>query len=177
MTAEHRDPRRSSETGAVNAIPSSGPAAGSELLIFRAGDERFAIAVSPLEAVIQMPKLQPLPGMPTGMIGVAELRGSLVPVYSPARVLNVDVGNPTAAIVVRLGRDGTAGAGRRAAIAVTAAEGVMVYEPGAWSGIGGPTPSAGLVRGVTSIEGQLTTLVDTMAFVGACMDASRNEES
>jgi chemotaxis signal transduction protein len=125
--------------------------------------------------VIQMPRLQPLPGMPAGMIGVAELRGSLVPVYSPARVLNVNVDRATAAIVVRLGHDGAAGAGRRAAIAVTAAEGVTVYEPSAWSGVGGPTPTSGLVRGVTTIEGQLTTLVDTVAFVAACTGGSSQE--
>lgn len=177
MTAGHRGARPSAETRAVAAGAASGPAAGSELLIFRAGDERFAMAVSPLEAVIQMPRLQPLPGMPAGMIGVAELRGSLIPVYSPARVLNVSVDQPTAAIIVRLGRGGTSSAGRRAAIAVTAAEGVTVYEPAAWSGVGGPTPTAGLVRGVTTVEGQLTTLVDTMAFVAACMDGSFREDA
>ena len=53
-----------------------------------------------------MPRLQPLPGMPAGMIGVAELRGSLIPVYSPARVLNVSVDQPTAAIIVRLDGEG-----------------------------------------------------------------------
>jgi purine-binding chemotaxis protein CheW len=175
MTGERRDTRpsgsRSAEVG-----HGRGPLAGSELLVFRAGPERFAMAVEGLEAVIEMPRIQPLPGMPTGMLGVAELRGSLIPVYSPARVLNIVVDDTTAAIVVRVGADGTAGAGRRVAIAVTAAEGVTVYEPTAWSGVGGPAPEAGLVRGVATWDGQLTTLVDTASFVGACIDGTSREE-
>lgn len=146
-----------------------GPAPGSELLIFRAGPERFALAVGGLEAVIEMPRLQPLPGMPPGMLGVAELRGSLVPVYSPARVLNVTMEETAAAIVARVGGDGTTGVGRRVAIAVTGAEGVTVYEPAAWSGVDGCSSATGLVRGVATWDSQLTTLVDAEIFVAACI--------
>lgn len=152
-------------------------APGSELLIFRAGPERFALAVRGLEAVIEMPRLQSLPGMPAGMLGVAELRGSLVPVYSPARVLNVPIDTAQAAIVARLGPQGTASAARRVAIAVSAAEGVTVYEPGNWSGVDGSTTAAGLVRGVATWDGQLTTLVDADIFVAACMTGSPQELS
>jgi purine-binding chemotaxis protein CheW len=154
-----------------------GLAAGSELLVFRAGPERFALAVQGLEAVIEMPRLQPLPGMPAGMLGVAELRGSLVPVFSPARVLNVPIDAAQAAIVARLGAEGTASAARRVAIAVSAAEGVTVYEPAAWSGVDGSTSAAGLVRGVATWDGQLTTLVDAEIFVAACMAGSSPEQS
>lgn len=152
-----------------------GPAPGSELLVFRAGPERFALAVAGLEAVIEMPRLQPLPGMPSGMLGVAELRGSLVPVYTPARVLNVPMDGVEAAIVARVGPEGNAGAGRRVAIAVSSAEGVTVYEPTAWSGVDGSTSAAGLVRGVATWDGQLTTLVDAATFVAACMAGSSGD--
>jgi purine-binding chemotaxis protein CheW len=158
-----------------DASPEIAPATGSELLVFRAGPERFALAVAGLESVIDMPPVRPLPGMPMGMIGVAELRGSLVPVYSPARVLNVSIDDPTAAIIVRTDQRGSAGTGRRIAIAVSAAEGVTAFDPGAWSGVGGPTPRTGLVRGVATWEGYLTTLVDATAFVAACIEGSPAE--
>jgi purine-binding chemotaxis protein CheW len=158
----------------IVGLPPSGsePALGSELLVFRAGAERFALAVAGLEAVIEMPPVQPLPGMPPGMLGVAELRGNLVPVYSPARVLNVAVEQMAAAIIVRTGPVEKHGVSRRVAIGVSGAEGVTAYEPGAWSGIGGPTPQGGLVRGVATWEGQLTTLVDAATFVAACIDTT-----
>jgi len=155
--------------------PDGGPTSGSELLVFRAGPERFALAVAGLESVIDMPPVRALPGMPPGMLGVAELRGSLVPVYSPARVLNVAVDDVTAAILVRTGQRGRPGAGRRIAIAVSGAEGVTAYDPSAWSGVGGPTPHTGLVRGVGTWEGCLTTLVDAAAFVAACIEGSPME--
>jgi hypothetical protein len=80
-----------------------------------------------------------------------------------------------AAIVARVGPEGNAGAGRRVAIAVTGAEGVTVYEPTAWSGVDGSTSAAGLVRGVATWDGQLTTLVDAATFVAACMAGSSAE--
>ena len=155
----------------------SEPVTGSELLVFRAGPERFALAVGELEAVIEMPPVRPLPGMPAGMLGVAELRGSLVPVYSPARVLNVEVREVAAAIIVQTGLRAAGVAGRRIAIAVSRAEGVTAYEPGEWSGVGGAVPHAGLVRGVATWEGHLVTLVDAATFVASCIDTSTVESA
>ena len=182
MAGERRGPRNSAppSDSAKRGPPSPGdaggtgePAAGSDLLVFRAGEERFALPVSGLEAVIEMPPVRPLPGMPTGMLGVAELRGSLIPVYSPERVLKVAVEEPAAAIVVRVAGTGrTAGAGRRIAIAISSAEGVTPYVPGFWTGVGGPAPRVGLVRGVSSFDGLLTTLVDGATFIAACIDTS-----
>lgn len=142
---------------------------GSELLVFRVGPERFALGIAGLEGVVDMPRLQPLPGMPIGMLGVAELRNSLVPVYSPERALNVALGAGTAALVVRVGGARAHGGARRIAIAVTAAEGVAIYDPVEWSGVGGPAPRAGLVRGVGTCEGQLTTLIDGATLVALCL--------
>jgi purine-binding chemotaxis protein CheW len=155
--------------------PRSEPVTGSELLVFRAGPERFALAVGELEAVIEMPAVRPLPGMPAGMLGVAELRGSLVPVYSPARVLNIEVREVGAAIIVQAGARAPGGSGRRIAIAVSRAEGVTAYEPSEWGGVGGAVPHAGLVRGVATWDGHLVTLVDATTFVASCIDSSGTE--
>jgi purine-binding chemotaxis protein CheW len=132
-----------------------------EMLIFLAGKERFAISASAIEAVIDMPAVRQLPAMPDGMLGVAELRGALVPVYSAARVLNVAIDEPSAGLVARAGA-------RRVVIAVAETDGVEVYDPTAWSGIGGAAPGSGLVRGVSARDGTLTTLIDLPTFVDAC---------
>jgi purine-binding chemotaxis protein CheW len=145
--------------------------AGSELLVFRAGRERFAIAVAHIESVIEMPSLRALPVMPPTMLGVAELRGALLPIYSPSHVLNALLTAPAAALVAERAGGGDRGP-RRVGIAIDSAEDVVPYDPSAWGGLGGPLPPGKLVRGVGSWQGCLTTLLDTTQFISACCDSS-----
>ena len=138
------------------------------MLVFLAGSERFALPVSAIEAVIDMPTVRRLPVMPDGMLGVTEHRGALVSVYSAARALNVAIDAPDAALVARTAGPSADGRGRRVVIAVGAVEGVLAFESSAWTGVGGAAPGAGLVRGVAARAGVLTTLVDAATFLDAC---------
>ena len=160
-----RAARRSGEDAVAHTRAS---ALGGEMVVFIAGGERFALSVRAVEAVIDMPEVRQLPEMPDGMLGVAELRESLVPVYSAARTLNVTVDTPGAALVARAGRDSGDGRGRRVVIAVAAVDGVEIFDPSAWTGVGGAPPRAGLVRGVVTADGVLTTLIDAATFLDAC---------
>jgi purine-binding chemotaxis protein CheW len=139
------------------------------MLVFLAGNERFAVPAAEIEAVIEMPTLRQLPAMPDGMLGLAELRGGLVPVYSAAKVLNIAIEEPSAGLVARNGD-------RQVVIAVAATEGVEAYDPAAWTGIGGTAPRSGLVRGVSAREGTLTTLIDLPTLVDACTGATRETQ-
>lgn len=186
----------SGECGSGVAAPVSAsagvPAPGEDVLVFRAGAESFAIAASAVEAIVELPSLQPLPGMPARMLGIAKLRGRLVPVYSPASVLNVSLVDPGAALIarVRARRGGSAVAvgaaddpaadpagdlGRRVAVAIAGATGVVTYDPMAWSGVGGAAPRSGLVRGVATIERSLTTLLDAGVFLSECTTSGNPE--
>ena len=53
-------------------------------------------------------------------------------------------------------------------IAVAAVDGVEIFDPSAWTGVGGAAPRAGLVRGVVTQDGVLTTLIDAATFLDAC---------
>ncbi len=145
-----------------------GAALGGEMLVFVAGSERFALSVDAIEAIIEMPDIRRLPEMPDGMLGVAELRESLVPVYSAARTLNVAVDIAGAALVATVGGHSPDGPGRRVVIAVAAVDGVEVFDPSAWTGVGAAVPRAGLVRGVVTQNGVLTTCIDAATFLDAC---------
>ncbi len=140
----------------------------AEVLIFRVGSERFAIDVAAIDEVIELPPIRPMPAMPPAMLGVCELRGALMPVYSPAIALNVPLAEAAAAIVARVPRrPGAAGerAGtRRVAIAVAAAEGVTVWESDAAQALS----NDGIVLGVSARDGALVALIDALAFVAAC---------
>jgi chemotaxis signal transduction protein len=105
--------------------------------------------------------------MPPHMLGVCELRGSLVPVYSPAAALNVALGAPAVAIIAWVGRTDV-DAGRRVAIAVDEAAGVTTTHAARWGGIGGAPGSDGFVRGVSAFGTELTTLVHAGEFLVAC---------
>lgn len=140
---------------------------GRELLHFRVGAEQFAMAVDAVEAVSDMPAIDPLPTMPPHMLGVCDLRGSLMSVYSPAAALNVPLGAPAVAIIATVGRSETS-PGRRVAIAVDEATGVAAMPDARWSGIGGAPGSEGMVRGVSAVGSMLITLVDAGDFLAAC---------
>lgn len=114
-----------------------------------------------------MPEVRTLPAMSPHMLGVCELRGSLVPVYSPAGALNVVLDRPDSAIIAWAGRTRSAG-GRRVAIAIAGADGVIAFDPGGWNGLGGAPARQGLVRGVSTQDGRVTTLIDAAAFLTAC---------
>lgn len=148
---------------------------GGGVMIFRVGGERFAMGVGCVEAVVEMPSVQTLPAMPGSMLGVCELRGGQVSVYSPAAVLNVASEDADIAIIARIPSGDETG-NRRVAIAVEEAIGAIAYDPSAWGGVGGAPSPHGLVRGVSMQDGQLTTLLDAPTFLAACADGRTSEE-
>ncbi|MGE5111566.1 MAG: chemotaxis protein CheW [Acidobacteriaceae bacterium] len=52
--------------------------------VFRAGRERFCLAVLDVEEVVEWPRLTKLPLGPTFLVGIFNLRGSIVPVIDIA---------------------------------------------------------------------------------------------
>lgn len=144
---------------------------GQEVLVFRVGGERFAIAVGVVEAIAELPAIQALPAMPPNMLGVCELRGSLVPVYTPSPVLRAELREPAGIIVAWAGGRGV-GVGRRVAIAISQADGVIAFDPQAWRGVGGGAARDGIVLGVATYGQAVTTLLDAESFLAACAGGS-----
>jgi len=139
----------------------------TELLVFRVGRERFAMSVEAVEGVSEMPAITPLPVMTPDQLGVCDLRGALVPVYSPANALNVGLGAPTVGIIAWAGQTDAA-AGRRVVIAVDEAAGVTALHDRGWGDIGGTPWTEGFVLGVSASGAELTTLLHAGEFLVAC---------
>jgi chemotaxis signal transduction protein len=139
----------------------------SELIVFRVGGERFAMSVEAVEGVRVMPAITPLPAMAPGQLGVCDVLGALVPVYSPAAALNVALASPAIGIIAWAGQTDTS-PGRRVAIAVDEVAGMAAVHERGWGDIGGAPSTDGFVRGVSASGAELTTLLHAGEFLRAC---------
>jgi purine-binding chemotaxis protein CheW len=72
-------------------IPERAPAQGSmlELLEFRLAQERYAIETRFVQEVHPLSELTPLPGTPSFMLGIVNLRGRILPVYDLKRFFDL----------------------------------------------------------------------------------------
>ena len=60
------------------------PLEAQQYCIFRAGRERFCIPVKDVEEVVEWPPVTPVPLSPAFLIGIFNLRGSIVPIVDIA---------------------------------------------------------------------------------------------
>jgi len=72
-------------------IPERAPVQGSmiELLEFRLAQERYAIETRFVQEVQPLGELTPLPGTPSFMLGIVNLRGRILPVYDLKRFFDL----------------------------------------------------------------------------------------
>ncbi|HET6680778.1 MAG TPA: chemotaxis protein CheW [Gemmatimonadaceae bacterium] len=70
------------------------------LLVFRVGQERFALELATVEEAVETPVLRTVPDAPAGMVGVFPLRGRLVPTFAPERSLGVNRGSEAPNVLV-----------------------------------------------------------------------------
>lgn len=68
----------------VNTAPVEEQLPERQYCVFRAGRERFCLAVLDVEEVVEWPKLTKLPLGPAFLMGIFNLRGSIVPVVDIA---------------------------------------------------------------------------------------------
>ena len=68
------------------------------------GGECFAIDIRQVQEVFELESLTPVPGMPAALAGVANLRGTIIPLVDLSAILNRSlVTNPKYVVVVRHG--------------------------------------------------------------------------
>ncbi|MES2178582.1 MAG: chemotaxis protein CheW [Gemmatimonadota bacterium] len=136
----------------------------ADLLMFRVGSERFALALSDVEEVIDLPVIHHVPEMPPAMLGVVSVRGALTPVYSPHGALGLPLALRDAVLIFREGRalvgvliDDVEDAISIDMRDVRRSPGVEVHE--------------GLVLGVAQVGDALVTVLSGAALVSACQTA------
>ncbi|MGI9078633.1 MAG: chemotaxis protein CheW [Gemmatimonadaceae bacterium] len=140
-----------------------------ELLSFRVGRETFAIDLACVEEAVESDAVHSVPDMSGAMLGVIELRGRLVPVFTPSHVLRADLSG--ADRVVLLMRSGD----RRVGIAVDDVEDVIVVDMPALRHPMLDDAGDGLLLGVAAIGTGLVGILDGLALVAACTGYSLPE--
>jgi chemotaxis signal transduction protein len=86
------DPQLEPELAEAQLIPADGEGAVMEeerlperqYCVFRAGRERFCLAVLDVEEVVEWPVLTPMPLAPAFLMGIFNLRGGIVPIIDIA---------------------------------------------------------------------------------------------
>jgi purine-binding chemotaxis protein CheW len=99
-----------------------------EALLIPVGPAWHAVELSSVREVVRAPVTTAVPRSPHWLIGLANLRGEIVPVIDSARALGEEpLGEPTHVVVVELAR------GRAALAATGAPETIELGEPSAAS--------------------------------------------
>ena len=153
--AQHRGPRRPlrerarARTGHV------------ELLMFRVGTERFAVELLCVEEAIDLGAPHHVPEMPSAMLGVITVRGTLTPVFTPDEALGVAAVSKGAALIFRSERG-------RFALAIDDVDDVMSLDLAQLRDAPGIDGSDTLVLGVARNGTGIVALVDAEALIAAC---------
>jgi purine-binding chemotaxis protein CheW len=135
----------------------------SETLVFRVAAERFAIDLAAVEEAIELPSVHHLPEMPDHLLGVFELRGRLVPIYSPERVLRVALAHEAAAVLVLRAGD------KRLGLAVDDVDDVLTIDGAAVRRAPIPDNDDNVLLGVIRRGADLLALVDAESLAVACL--------
>src|SRR5262249_57160274 len=134
-----------------------------ELLLFRVGAENFALPLANAEEAVESLAVHPLPGSPPGMLGVAQLRGVMLPVYAAEPLLGVaPAADANVTLIVR-GRDGRAG------IVIDDVEDVIVADLSTLRAVPGARGADPVLRGVTPRGGTLVAVCAPDALADACL--------
>jgi purine-binding chemotaxis protein CheW len=136
-----------------------------EILLFRIGDERFAIGLAEVEEAIDIPPVHHVPEMPPAMLGVITVRGVLTSVYSPAAALGLSLHDGTSALIFRRGRT-------RVAVVVDEVDDVTALDLALLRDAPDLAEGDGIVLGVVRQGDVLLSLVDADALIAACQAAS-----
>ena len=121
--------------------------------------EHYALPIDGVLEVAELGDVTPVPGAPSGVVGVRNLRGQLITVASLAALFGLEAARTPERIVVA--EDG----GRRAGLAVESVLDVAVVpEPAE------PAESP-YVRGASLVDGALVGVVDLPAALGALAGA------
>lgn len=136
-----------------------------DILLFRVGDERFAVDLSAIEEAIDIPAIHHIPEMPPAMLGVITIRGMLTSMYSPAAALGLSLHDGTSALIIRRGRS-------RVGLVVDEVDDVESLDLSQLRDAPGLDTGDGIVLGVVRQRDALLALVDPDALLAACQAAS-----
>ena len=153
-------------TAAWSSDSGAGADAGTPMLLSRLGGELFAVDLRAAEEALEFPELEELPGMAGSAMGVFELRGQLVSVYSAERALAVKRVEQRGVVVVLRART------RRIAIALDDVEDVIMVNFSEVKRLAPRDAADGVLLGIARHGSDLVGIVDVETLITACVGAS-----
>lgn len=152
------------EAGGAGAMTQTGGAAAGQgsvaLVVFRLGNAEYGLPVEAVREVLRRPdSVTPLPNAPEAVVGVLTLRGAVVPLIDPHRLLRLPAGNAG---------PGNVGAARGRVVVVAVGDGLAGLPVDGMSGlVQVPASAIGPAPAVSQVQGRLVHRVATLADGGA----------
>lgn len=138
----------------------------NQFLTFRIKDEEYAMCVSNVKEILEVPQITRIPRMPAYMSGVINLRGSVVPIIDLKKKFslgNTETTEETAIIVIEIPSDDDGDKMLTVGIFADAVHKVLTIEDAAIE----PPPKIGLaistdfIAGMGHVEDAFITILDT----------------
>lgn len=136
-----------------------------EMLMFRVGDERFAVDLLSVEEVIDLPVIHHVPEMPPAMLGVVAVRGMLTPVYSPQFALGLALAQRAAVLIFLRGA-------ARVGVLIDDVDDAIPMDLREMRTSHASPEGDNVVLGVVRHEEMLVAVVDVDALIAACQQAA-----
>ncbi len=137
----------------------------ADLLMFRVGEERFAVELLRVDEVLDLPVIHFVPEMPPAMVGVVNVRGSLTPVYSPHLPLGLPLAKSEAVLIFRQGTS-------RVGILIDDVDDAISVDLRELRETPGTHEHDDVVLGVVQHDGVLVAVADINALIAACQSAA-----
>lgn len=136
----------------------------AEVIVFRLSSELFAIDLSSVEEVIDLPEIHVLPAMSSRLAGVCAHRERLLPIYATKTILQAQDGANIEPVVLVIRRGD-----RRLGLAADEALEVLTIAAGTVEEVPSPDGMDALIMGVHRRASRLVALVDISELVAHCV--------
>lgn len=131
------------------------------LLVFRLGDQRYALPLAAVERVVRAVELTPLPGAPAIVLGAIDMGGRILPVLSLRRRFLLperEICPADQFLIAYTAR-------RVVALVIDEASDVIAHKPSAVVGSGRIAPGLERFHGVVRLDDGLVLIQDLEAFL------------
>lgn len=138
-----------------------------QLVVFRLGEQRYALPLAAVERIVRAVEVTPLPGAPAIVLGAIDVEGRVLPVLNLRRRLRLperEIGPADQFLIARTERRGVA-------LVIDEAQGVIEREQSAIIGSDRIVPGLGQFQGVVKLDDGLVLIHDLEKFL--CLDEAR----
>jgi chemotaxis signal transduction protein len=137
------------------------------LLVFRVGTERFGVVLSAVREVVDSPTVNRVPDAAPSLLGVAMVRGELVPLYDARVLLDVGQAGGTPAAALLFWVDD-----RRIALAIDDVFDPVRVEEHELRPMPGAGAADAMIRGLVRRAGDLIAVLDEGALLDSMLAAA-----